>query len=81
LPSAPMHSSESVRLWHCLCGFYRSQCFASLEMAIHQGERSFQQWLRGQVVAAIPDVAPLTLTNCNTPEQWRQVQALELSTN
>lgn len=65
------------KFWHSLCGFYRPQCWASLEAAVNRGERSLQRWLAGEVVAEIPNVPPMILTNCNTPEQWQQVLSLE----
>ncbi len=69
--------SSMQPLWHSLCGFYRSQCLLSLSRAVRAGERSFQRWLKGQVVAAIPNVEPIHLINSNTPEQWQWLLSQE----
>ncbi|MFN7716524.1 MAG: NTP transferase domain-containing protein [Pseudanabaenaceae cyanobacterium] len=75
----PTKDKNNGKFWHSLCGFYRPQCLTSLGAAVNQGERSFQRWLAGEVVAEIPDVPPMILTNCNNPEQWQQVLRLETS--
>lgn len=49
--------------WEPLCGFYHTDCLASLNA--FQG-RSFQQWLATQPVAEIAIDNPQILFNCNT---------------
>jgi molybdenum cofactor guanylyltransferase len=64
---------QSEKGWEPLCGFYRSSCRESLETFIAQGGRSFQRWLRSQVVAILPVADPEILFNCNRPEDWQRI--------
>jgi molybdenum cofactor guanylyltransferase len=64
---------EGEKGWEPLCGFYRSSCRESLETFISQGGRSFQRWLRSQVVEILPVVDPDILFNCNRPEDWQRI--------
>jgi molybdopterin-guanine dinucleotide biosynthesis protein A len=60
--------------WEPLCGFYRSQCQASLQAFVDAGGRSFQTWLNQQSVQVLSAHAPAMLLNCNTPADLQQVQ-------
>lgn len=54
--------------WEPLCGFYRRSCLPTLTDFIHQGGRSFQQWLRQHSIQLLPlPEDDLMLFNCNTP--------------
>ena len=54
--------------WEPLCGFYHRRCLPNLLDFIHQGGRSFQDWLQQQPVQVLPVREPSMLLNCNTPE-------------
>lgn len=58
--------------WEPLCGFYHSCCIPSLQRAIKNNVRSFQQWLANERVVALSVTNSNVLRNCNTPTQWRQ---------
>ncbi|NES95609.1 MAG: molybdenum cofactor guanylyltransferase [Desertifilum sp. SIO1I2] len=60
--------------WEPLCGFYRQRCLTSLQAFIAQGGRSFQAWLSTQNVQPIPQVDLSLLLNCNTPQEWQQME-------
>ncbi|MBD2314842.1 molybdenum cofactor guanylyltransferase [Desertifilum sp. FACHB-1129] len=60
--------------WEPLCGFYRQRCLTSLQAFIAQGGRSFQAWLSAQNVQPIPQVNLSMLLNCNTPQEWQQIE-------
>jgi molybdenum cofactor guanylyltransferase len=60
----PRHLSKG---WEPLCGFYRQICHNSAIEYIDHGGRSFQDWLKMQVVTELVVADPLCLTNCNTP--------------
>jgi molybdenum cofactor guanylyltransferase len=53
--------------WEPLCGFYRRSCLESLTAYISTGDRSFQGWLRHQIVTELEILEPTLLFNCNTP--------------
>jgi molybdenum cofactor guanylyltransferase len=53
-----------------LCGFYRGSCRQSLALAIQTGERSFQRWLRSEVVTELVWADRRVFFNCNKPEDW-----------
>lgn len=56
-----------------LCGFYRSSCLPLLAQYIAQGGRSFQGWLNQHPVAELPVSDRSVLFNCNTPQDWQEV--------
>lgn len=61
--------------WEPLCAFYRPSILPKLEMAIAQGQRSFQAVLPSLPVQPLP-LSPDThrmLHNCNTPADWQAV--------
>ncbi|MCY7367480.1 MAG: molybdenum cofactor guanylyltransferase [Chamaesiphon sp.] len=60
----PRHVSKG---WEPLCGFYRQICRESAIEYIDNGGRSFQGWLKMQVVTELVVADPLCLVNCNTP--------------
>ncbi|MGI0485982.1 molybdenum cofactor guanylyltransferase [Pantanalinema rosaneae CENA516] len=68
----PRH--QDAITWESLCGFYRTDCLPHLQTAIAEGERSFQRWLRSQVVQELPVPDPAILLNCNTPIDLLQVR-------
>ncbi len=53
--------------WEPLCGFYRRRCLPQLRDFIHQGGRSFQQWLQQYSVQILPAIDAQIFFNCNTP--------------
>ena len=57
-----------------LCGFYRIECKSSLIEYVNQGGRSFQQWLRSQVVEELVWDDRRIFFNCNTPEDWQRLR-------
>jgi molybdopterin-guanine dinucleotide biosynthesis protein A len=60
--------------WDPLCGFYRTACLPSLQDYVTTGKRSFQRWLDQASVVPIDDVPVKMLVNCNTPQDWGQLQ-------
>jgi molybdenum cofactor guanylyltransferase len=60
----PRHVSKG---WEPLCGFYRQICHDSAIEYIDNGGRSFQSWLKMQVVTELIIADPRCLANCNTP--------------
>lgn len=54
--------------WEPLCGFYHRSCLPALTDFIHQGDRSFQQWLAQHSVQELPLADVQMLFNCNTPD-------------
>jgi molybdenum cofactor guanylyltransferase len=60
----PRHISKG---WEPLCGFYRQICRESTIEYINRGGRSFQGWLKMNVVTELVIADPLCLVNCNTP--------------
>jgi molybdenum cofactor guanylyltransferase len=60
--------------WEPLCGFYRQQCWPSLQTFTQQGGRSFQQWLGTIPVQEWLLAHPKLLTNCNTPAELEQAR-------
>jgi len=77
--------THGVKGWNPLCGFYRRSCLAALTDFIHQGGRSFQQWLAQHPVEVLPLLDTQMLFNCNTPsdlavfikEQGERCRSLE----
>jgi molybdenum cofactor guanylyltransferase len=60
----PQHISKG---WEPLCGFYRQICRESAIEYINRGGRSFQGWLKMNMVTELVVADPLCLVNCNTP--------------
>jgi molybdenum cofactor guanylyltransferase len=58
--------------WEPLCGFYRQSCLPGLNEFIHQGGRSFQEWLNQNTVEVIPSNETSIFFNCNTPEDLKK---------
>jgi molybdenum cofactor guanylyltransferase len=58
--------------WEPLCGFYRQSCLPELNKFIHQGGRSFQQWLNQNTVEVLPSSEISIFFNCNTPEDLKK---------
>jgi molybdenum cofactor guanylyltransferase len=52
--------------WEPLCGFYRHRCHESAIAYIKTGGRSFQGWLKLNIVAELLIADPRWLVNCNT---------------
>jgi molybdenum cofactor guanylyltransferase len=61
--------------WEPLCGCYRQICRQSLLDYIDSGGRSFQGWLKQQVVTELVIANPLWLANCNTPADLASIVA------
>ena len=63
--------------WEPLCGFYRYSCLPTLTDFIHQGGRSFQQWLTQHSVQLLPlpEDDPM-LFNCNTPADLEAINRI-----
>ncbi|ESA37186.1 molybdopterin-guanine dinucleotide biosynthesis protein a [Leptolyngbya sp. Heron Island J] len=57
--------------WEPLCGFYHRRCISSLNQAVENNIRSFQQWLATEPVMSLPVADSNILRNCNTPTQWQ----------
>jgi molybdenum cofactor guanylyltransferase len=53
--------------WEPLCGFYRQNCHQSAIEYINRGGRSFQNWLKLNVVTELAITDSRWLVNCNTP--------------
>lgn len=66
--------SEDQMYWQPLCGYYHRSCLVKLEQR-EQKQRSFQRWLSTIPIAQYSDIPPRMLFNCNTPSDWRQVEA------
>jgi len=64
---------QSTGQWEPLCGFYRSQCRASLQAFVQTGGRSFQTWLNQQSVQPLPVHIPTMLLNCNTVSDLQKI--------
>ncbi len=80
LPSIPAESIADLakhpdKGWEPLCGFYRQICGDSLRAYIADGGRSFQGWLKLQVVTELVITDPNCLANCNTPEDLATIVA------
>ena len=60
----PKHSQKA---WEPLCGFYRQACHHSALEYINAGGKSFQDWLKTQIVTEFVIADPTCLANCNTP--------------
>ncbi len=56
--------------WEPLCGFYKHSCQGSLQNYLHNGGKSFQQWLKQSLVVELPIYNSSILFNCNTLEDW-----------
>ncbi len=61
---------QSAKGWEPLSGFYRPTCLPRLNAFLANGGRSFQAWLRDEVVQALIVSDRSVLLNCNTPEDW-----------
>lgn len=73
LPLVDSHSiaylpRNHTKGWEPLCGFYRQNCHESAIEYINSGGRSFQNWLKLNVVTELVIADPRWLINCNTPE-------------
>jgi molybdenum cofactor guanylyltransferase len=66
----PRHSSKG---WEPLCGFYRQNCHESAIKYIQHGGKSFQKWLKLNVVAELVIADPCWLINCNTPSDLAMI--------
>jgi molybdenum cofactor guanylyltransferase len=55
--------------WEPLCGFYRHICHHSAIEYINAGGKSFQDWLKTQIVTEFVIADPTCLANCNTPAE------------
>lgn len=68
LAFVPKHSDY----WDPLCGFYRPQVLADLQLFIQNGGRSFQDWLCQIPVKPIAVTAEIKsmVRNCNTPQDF-----------
>ncbi|AKG22764.1 molybdenum cofactor guanylyltransferase [Calothrix sp. 336/3] len=62
--------------WEPLCGFYRGDCLPSLQKYIKQGGKSFQSWLKEQVIYPLPRIDAEMLFNCNTPQQIADISEM-----
>ncbi len=60
----PKHSGKG---WEPLCGFYRQTCQHSAIEYLNAGGKSFQDWLKTQIVTEFIVTDPTCLLNCNTP--------------
>jgi molybdenum cofactor guanylyltransferase len=60
----PRHSAKG---WEPLCGFYRQSCYESAIEYIQSGGKSFQNWLKSNIVTELVIADPCWLINCNTP--------------
>ncbi len=56
-----------VKGWEPLCGFYRHTCHDLAIEYIKTGGRSFQSWLKLNIVTELLIADPRWLVNCNTP--------------
>jgi molybdenum cofactor guanylyltransferase len=80
LPSIPAESIAYLarhpdKGWEPLCGFYRQICAESLRAYLADGRRSFQGWLKLQVVTELVITDPNCLANCNTPADLATIVA------
>ncbi|ELS00338.1 molybdopterin-guanine dinucleotide biosynthesis protein A [Xenococcus sp. PCC 7305] len=64
--------------WEPLCGFYRSNCRASIQKYLEQGGRAFQPWLRENRVVEWEICDRNMLFNCNTKDDWLEVKENKL---
>ena len=64
-----------------LCGFYRSSCLPLLKTYIEQGGKSFQKWLAQYPVKELPISDRSVLFNCNTPEDWANINQSTVNSN
>ena len=67
----PRHSKG----WEPLCGFYHRRNIPALEQFIASGGRSFQAWLRTQIIVELPVSDPQLLWNCNTRQDLTDLKA------
>jgi molybdenum cofactor guanylyltransferase len=66
----PRHVSKG---WEPLCGFYRQICLNSAIEYIDNDGRSFQGWLKMQVVTELVIADSFCLVNCNTPADFAAI--------
>ena len=68
-------AKNQVGFFEVLCGFYRIECKSSLIEYVNQGGRSFQGWLRSQIVEELLWNDQRVFFNCNTPEDWQNASS------
>ena len=79
--------AQTIPTWEPLCGFYHRSCLPSLLHRVNAIEsvakvdasansipRSFQSWLQTLRIAAYSGFPSELLFNCNTPQDWAQVE-------
>lgn len=66
--------TTSQKQWEPLCGFYRWRVQDSLAKFTANGGRSFQRWLSKKQVIEILNVSSSMLLNCNTPEEFLDLE-------
>jgi molybdenum cofactor guanylyltransferase len=72
LPSIDSHSIAYLprnpnKGWEPLSGFYRQSCSDVLSTYLNRGGKSFQDWLKLEIVTELAIADPRWLVNCNTP--------------
>lgn len=65
---------QNEKGWECLCGFYKTNCLASLNIYLKGKNRSFQKWLNSEKVYPIVVNNKEVLFNCNTPEDYHYLK-------
>lgn len=81
--SAPQSSAlKNKKQWEPLCGFYHRSCLLSLHRHLNAASDgndshrlSFQSWLAPLNVMAYDALPKSVLFNCNTPEDWAQLES------
>lgn len=64
---------QNEKGWDCLCGFYRSSCYSSLNIYLQTNNRSFQRWLNQEKVRPIQVENKQVLFNCNTVQDYQSI--------
>ncbi|WP_324283059.1 molybdenum cofactor guanylyltransferase [Cyanobacterium aponinum UTEX 3221] len=64
---------QNEKGWDCLCGFYRSSCYSSLNIYLQTNNRSFQRWLNQEKVRPIQVKNKQVLFNCNTVQDYQSI--------
>ncbi|GAB4310115.1 MAG: molybdenum cofactor guanylyltransferase [Geminocystis sp.] len=64
---------QNEKGWDCLCGFYRSSCYSSLNNYLQTNNRSFQRWLNEEKVRPIQIENQQVLFNCNTVQDYQSI--------
>jgi molybdopterin-guanine dinucleotide biosynthesis protein A len=67
---------RSPQGWEPLCGFYHQQCERLFAQYLETGKRSFQGFLSQHPVQELKVRDRAVLFNCNTPEDWAQLNSL-----